>query len=164
MYTAVLRSHKTAGELKECKGMKTTIVLEVRYAETDMMGIMHHSRYYPWFEAARTEFIKQAAGLSYSEMERMGILLPLTETGAKYYDGLRYEERAEVECSLCGLSAARCSFAYKVRRLSDGKITTDGFTRHGFVNRDFVPINLKKKFPQLYERLEKIVNTDEENR
>lgn len=33
--------------------------LTVRYAETDMMGIVHHSRYYPWFEVARTDFIKK---------------------------------------------------------------------------------------------------------
>lgn len=142
--------------------MKTVIELEVRYAETDMMGIMHHSRYYPWFEAARTEFIKQA-GISYSEMEKMGVLLPLTETGAKYYDGLRYEERAEVECTLCELSVARCGFAYKVRRLRDGKITTTGITRHGFVDRNFAPINLKKKFPELYEKLSALVSSGGEN-
>lgn len=34
--------------------------LTVRYAETDMMGIVHHSRYYPWFEVARTDFIKKS--------------------------------------------------------------------------------------------------------
>ena len=33
--------------------------LVVRYAETDMMGIVHHSRYYPWFEQARTDFVKK---------------------------------------------------------------------------------------------------------
>lgn len=46
--------------------------LTVRYAETDMMGIVHHSRYYPWFEVARTDFIKKI-GMSYTEMEKMGI-------------------------------------------------------------------------------------------
>ena len=56
--------------------------LTVRYAETDMMGVVHHSRYYPWFEQARTDFIKET-GLTYSDMERMGILLPLIETGCK---------------------------------------------------------------------------------
>ena len=65
--------------------------LTVRYAETDMMGIVHHSRYYPWFEVARTDFIKKI-GMSYTEMEKMGIMLPLTETAAKYYYGLKYED------------------------------------------------------------------------
>lgn len=132
--------------------MQIKVTMEVRYAETDMMGIMHHSRYYPWFEVARTEFIKQI-GISYSEMEQMGILLPLTETGAKYYEGLKYEQRAEVSCELCELSVARCGFKYTVTRLSDGKLVNEGITRHGFVGNDFKPINLKKKFPELYEKL-----------
>ena len=31
--------------------------VEVRYAETDQMGIAHHSNYAVWFEVARTDFI-----------------------------------------------------------------------------------------------------------
>ena len=68
---------------------KSKTYLTVRYAETDMMGIVHHSRYYPWFEQARTDFIKET-GMSYSQMEKMGILLPLVETGARYLNGLTY--------------------------------------------------------------------------
>ncbi|MBQ8636388.1 MAG: acyl-CoA thioesterase [Clostridia bacterium] len=136
--------------------MTTTTLLEVRYAETDMMGIMHHSRYYPWFEVARTEFIKQV-GMTYSEMERMGVMIPLTETEAKYISGLRYEEKAEVSCTLFELSAARCGFKYVVKRLSDGKITTTGITRHGFVDSEFKAINLKKKFPEMYKRFESLL-------
>ena len=34
--------------------------VEVRYAETDQMGIAHHSNYAVWFEVARTDFIKAA--------------------------------------------------------------------------------------------------------
>ena len=40
--------------------------VEVRYAETDQMGIAHHSNYAVWFEVARTDFIK-AVGISYTE-------------------------------------------------------------------------------------------------
>ena len=69
--------------------------LRVRYAETDRMGLVHHSRYYPWFEIARGDFIKQS-GMSYRAMEEAGVLLPLTETGAKYLDGLKYDEEAVI--------------------------------------------------------------------
>ncbi len=137
--------------------MTTKTVLEVRYAETDRMGIMHHSRYYPWFELARGDFIKQI-GISYSKMEKMGVMMPLTESGAKYIDGLKYEESAEVSCTLFELSPARCGFRYSIKRILDGKITTAGITRHGFVESEtFKPINLKKKFPDLYEKLEKLL-------
>ena len=41
--------------------------IRVRYAETDAMGIVHHSRYYPWFELARDEYVK-SLGFKYSQM------------------------------------------------------------------------------------------------
>ncbi len=43
--------------------------VEVRYAETDQMGIAHHSNYAVWFEVARTDFIK-AVGISYTDVEK----------------------------------------------------------------------------------------------
>ena len=57
--------------------------VEVRYAETDQMGIAHHSNYAVWFEVARTDFIK-AAGISYTDVEKEGIITPLTSLECKY--------------------------------------------------------------------------------
>ena len=47
--------------------VSTTTVI-ARYAETDQMGIVHHSVYPIWYEAARSDFCKKA-GLPYSKME-----------------------------------------------------------------------------------------------
>ena len=126
--------------------------LTVRYAETDMMGIVHHSRYYPWFEVARTDFIKKS-GISYTEMEKMGVMLPLTETGAKYLYGLKYEDEVMITCRLMKLSVARCEFNYEVYKLPEMKLMSTGKTCHGFVGSDFTPINLKKTHPDLWEKL-----------
>lgn len=40
----------------------------VRYAETDRMGIVHHSNYPIWYEIARNDYIKMF-GISYTDME-----------------------------------------------------------------------------------------------
>ncbi len=134
--------------------------LTVRYAETDMMGIVHHSRYYPWFEVARTEFIKNS-GMSYSQMEKNGILLPLTETGAKYHAGLCYEDEVLIKCKLKKLTVARCEFEYEVYKLPEMKLMTEGRTAHGFVNSEFVPINLKKTDVELWNKLSELVYKEE---
>ena len=136
--------------------MITQTYLTVRYAETDMMGIVHHSRYYPWFEVARTEFIKES-GISYSEMEKMAVLHPLTQTGCNYIHGLRYEEEVMIKCSLAELSVARCRFNYEVYKLPEMKLMSTGHTCHGFVGKEFKPLNLKKSFPELWEKLSKLV-------
>ena len=63
--------------------MRSYISIEVRYAETDQMGVVHHSVYPVWFETARTRF-SQEMGVPYQEMERMGLMLPVRELSVKY--------------------------------------------------------------------------------
>ncbi len=130
--------------------------LTVRYAETDMMGIVHHSRYYPWFEIARGEFIKKI-GLTYSEMENMGILLPLTETHCKYIQGLTYEDEVIVTCRIEKLSVARISFLYEVIRKKDMKKVSEGKTVHGFVDKNMRPINMKKDYLDLWDKMAELM-------
>jgi acyl-CoA thioester hydrolase len=126
--------------------------LTVRYAETDMMGVVHHSRYYPWFEQARTDFIKET-GLTYSDMERMGILLPLIETGCKYLRSLTYEDEVLVTCRIEKLTVARIEFSYEVYKLPGMEKMSEGRTLHGFIDKDFKPLNLKKTYPELWEKI-----------
>lgn len=130
--------------------------LTVRYAETDMMGIVHHSRYYPWFEIARGQFIKKI-GLTYSEMENMGILLPLTETHCKYIQGLTYEDEVIVTCRIEKLSVARISFLYEVIRKKDMKKVSEGKTVHGFVDKNMRPINMKKDYLDLWDKMAELM-------
>ncbi len=126
--------------------------LTVRYAETDMMGIVHHSRYYPWFEQARTDFIKKS-GYTYSGLEKMGILLPLTETQCRYLYGLKYEDEVVVTCKIDKLTVARIEFSYEVYKLPEMKKMSEGKTKHGFIDRDFKAINLKKTYPEVWKSL-----------
>ena len=50
------------------RGLTTESAVTVRYAETDQMGVAHHSVYPVWFEVARTDWIK-ALGTTYSQLE-----------------------------------------------------------------------------------------------
>ncbi len=54
----------------------TTKTVTVRYSETDQMRFVHHSNYLKYFELARLEWISEM-GISYAEMERDGILMPV---------------------------------------------------------------------------------------
>ena len=130
--------------------------LTVRYAETDMMGIVHHSRYYPWFEVARSDFTKEC-GMSYSDMEKAGVYTPLIETGAKYIQGLTYDDEVLIECQLSKLSIVRCEFSYKVYKLPEMVLCTEGRTSHAFTDKNLKPVNLKKKFPQIWDNIQKSI-------
>ena len=129
--------------------------LTVRYVETDKMGIVHHANYYPWFELARGEFIKKI-GMKYSDMEGLGIMMPIVESYCKYYEGAKYEDEIIVQTSIEEISAVKVIFNYKVIREHDGKLLAKGKTTQTFIDKGFKIINLKKKYPALLEKMLKL--------
>lgn len=114
--------------------MKSTISFRVRYQETDQMGIVHHSVYFIWFEAGRTEWMRER-GLAYRECEEQGWLLPLVESGAKYLKPAHYDDIVEVETVLLSGQGVLFEFQYTVRR--GEQILATGFTKHVCVDKNY---------------------------
>ncbi|AKA68598.1 acyl-CoA thioesterase [Clostridium scatologenes] len=129
--------------------------LTVRYVETDKMGIVHHSNYYPWFELARGDFIKKI-GMKYSEMESLGIMMPLVESYCKYYEGAKYEDEVIIETSIEKITPVKVVFNYDVIRELDGKLLAKGKTTQTFIDKDFKIVNLKKKYSDLWEKMQQL--------
>jgi len=125
----------------------------VRYAETDKMGIVHHSNYLIWFEAGRTDFIK-GCEISYSEMEERGVLIPLAESSCKYILPAKYEEELIIKTWVKELSPVKVKFNYSVIRENDQKEIAKGSTLHVFINENFKIINLKKTHEDIFEKLQ----------
>lgn len=127
--------------------------LTVRYAETDQMGIVHHSVYPIWYEAGRTDYIKMF-GISYTEMEAADVMMPLINLTCHYGIPAKYEDVVVVETRATKLSAAKMVLYYEVKRKSDGVLLGSGTTEHGFVDsKTFKPINVKKKLPELFAKI-----------
>ncbi|NLY97000.1 MAG: acyl-CoA thioesterase [Clostridiaceae bacterium] len=124
----------------------------VRYAETDQMGIVHHSHYPVWFEAARTGFIK-SLGMSYSEVEKKGLLLPLSELYVKYRSGALYEDELTVSVHIEKLTGARVTFGYRVTRDKDCTLIAEGFTVHAFTDSNLCVVNVMKTHKEIYDML-----------
>lgn len=104
-----------------------TLPLEVRYAETDQMGVVHHAVYVVWMEAARVEFLKRL-GMPYHELERTGVRLPVVELGVTYRAAAEFGQVVEVSCELERVTSRGATFRYRVHR--DGRLLAEGFTRH----------------------------------
>lgn len=129
----------------------------VRYAETDKMGIVHHSVYPIWYELARTDLSKEA-GFPYSKMEENGIMTPLVELNCKYYSPATYDDDLIVTATVSKLTPARVVFSYEVFKEDNiDKPINTGYTVHAIVNKDMKPINTKKVFPEIYEAMEKMM-------
>jgi len=131
--------------------------LVVRYAETDQMGIVHHSNYPIWFEAGRTDFIKKA-GLPYSKIEESGFLLPLLKLQCNYKGFAKYEDEIVVKTSIKELTYTRVTFYYEVYKNGNQNPITLGETMHAWTNKDLKPLNLNKHNPELFAILKRVAN------
>ena len=108
--------------------------LDVRYYETDQMGIVHHSNYVKFFEVARTEWLR-AAGLTYAEMERRGVMMPIVEVQVKYRMPAYYDELISVRAFVDDMPMARMTFRYEIRG-EDGRDIASGLTTLGFIDKE----------------------------
>ena len=73
--------------------------IRVRYAETDQMGVVYHSNYFPYFESARAESIRQL-GYTYADMEKMGVFMPVVDVHCKYLRPALYDDLLTVKTIL----------------------------------------------------------------
>ncbi|HXN36156.1 MAG TPA: thioesterase family protein [Opitutaceae bacterium] len=109
----------------------------VRYAETDMMGIVYHANYLPWFEVGRTTLLK-GIGVPYRRLEEEGFRLPVLEIAAKYLRPALYDDTLEVVTTLRERPAIRIRLEYEVRRGDD--LLATGSSLHAFVDRQGRPV------------------------
>ncbi len=127
-----------------------------RYAETDQMGIVHHSNYAVWFEAGRTDFLKKA-GISNSSIEAKGALLPLYEMNCQFKSPAKYEDEILVVTKLSSLSRVRLQFSYEVVNADNSKLLATGETMHAWTTRELKPVNAEKIIPDIYSNLSGIL-------
>lgn len=138
--------------------MITESKIVVRYAETDQMGVVHHAVYPVWYEVARTDYVEEALGFHYAEMEKMGVMTPLADLHCRYFGSARYGEEILVRVRVSQLTPARIEFRYELFRHGEDKPFNTGETLHGWVDtKTFRPLNMKKKYPEIYEKIQSLM-------
>jgi acyl-CoA thioester hydrolase len=108
-----------------------TTEIRVRYAETDRMGVAHHSSYLLWFEVGRTGLMREG-GRSYRAMEESGLKLPVIECQVKFFAGAEYDDLLRIEAAVAELKSRVAVFAYRVTRGST--LLASGWTKHACVD------------------------------
>lgn len=107
----------------------------VRFVETDLMGVVHHTNYLRWFEMARVEYLR-AGGIDLNIMKEAGYLFPITDVQCKYKNSARFDDEYEVSAVLTEFSRAKLVFSYQVTRKTDGLIFVEGTSQNVFMNLD----------------------------
>jgi acyl-CoA thioester hydrolase len=113
----------------------------VRYAETDAMGIAHHSSFLLWMEMGRTEFMR-SFGFTYRELESLGVMLPVVELNVRYRRPTRYDDRLRIDTHVAEFSRVRIKMYYRIYREPDNELLAEGWTLHAIAGRDGRPVRL----------------------
>jgi acyl-CoA thioester hydrolase len=107
------RSREPERETRGVDGSRHTVEVTVRYAETDQMGRAHHGVYVVWCELGRTSMMRER-GVSYAEIERSGVLLPVTRLEVEYRAAAYYEETVRIETRVESARSRSVRFAYEI--------------------------------------------------
>lgn len=124
-----------------------TATVRVRYGETDQMGVVYHPNYLLYFETGRTELLR-AAGVAYSDLERSGVFLVVTEASLSYRSAARYDEELRIVTRVDHVGKATVGFAYRVLGPT-GKLLAEGRTVLASVNAAKNPVRLPRSVTEL---------------
>jgi acyl-CoA thioester hydrolase len=113
--------------------------IRVRFAETDAMGIVHHSRYIPYFEEARVEYLRHLDH-PYTLWREQGVDAAVLEVFVRYRQALRFDDQIDVHVLLAAVTRTTFQMAYLVTR--DGVVAATAVTVHGAVSSNGRPTRL----------------------
>ncbi|MCR6657436.1 MAG: acyl-CoA thioesterase [Opitutus sp.] len=109
--------------------IETRAQITVRYAETDMMGIVYHANYLPWFEVARTQLLREQ-GFPYRQLEADGYRIPVLEVSAKYVRPAVYDDTLTIVARISEPPSLRIAIEYQVLRGEE--LLATGRSSHAF--------------------------------
>lgn len=105
----------------------TTIRHRVDYSETDQMGVVYHARYLVWLDVARTEHLR-SAGMSYRELETLGIRMMVSNLSIRYRKAARYDDAVRVRTWVRERASRRVTFGYAVEHDESGALLATATT------------------------------------
>ncbi|XQY93670.1 YbgC/FadM family acyl-CoA thioesterase [Metabacillus sp. HB246100] len=128
--------------------------IEVRYAETDQMGVVYHANYLIWMELGRTKLI-QDLGFTYAGMEAQGIISPVIDLDISYKKPLKYGETAMVHTWIEEYNGMKSVYGYEIYTPT-GELAVQATSSHVCVHKEtFRPVKFRKLFPDWHEAYEK---------
>ena len=129
--------------------------IEVRYAETDQMGVVYHANYLVWLEIGRTHLINEL-GFSYAGLEKDGYISPVTNVNIDYRLPVTYGDKVKVRTWIAKYGKLRTTYGYEIV-LPDGRISSTATTDHVVVKKEnFRPVSLAKIAPDWDARYKEI--------
>ena len=123
--------------------------VKIFYKDVDQMGVVYYSRYFEYFEEARTELLA-SIGLGVTDVEKKGIMLPVISSHCDYLKGARFEQNIIIRASISTEPRSKLQINYSVFIENEKEPIATGYTDHAFVNDRGVAVRAPK---MILERL-----------
>jgi acyl-CoA thioester hydrolase len=111
------------------------LTIRVRYAETDSGGLLHHSRYFVYFEMGRTELLRQM-GIRYRDLEARNILFVIAKAACQFRAPARYDDEVRLITRVDRVTRARIEHTYEMFRVEDCRLVCTAQTTLACVDRE----------------------------
>ena len=116
------------------------------------MGVVHHSNYLRYFEVARLEWLTQL-GVSYAEMERAGVMMPVIEANIQFKTPARFEDTLRVHIHLDAVPLVKMRFDYRVYN-QHNVLVCEAMTTLAFMRSDSrKPMRCPAQFQAVFKKV-----------
>ena len=127
--------------------------IKIYYKDIDQMGIVYYSRYFEFFESARTELLS-SIGIAVKDIEKNDIFLPVVKATCDYRKSAKFEDELTIISSISEIPTARLNIDYEVLT-HDKSVIANGSTMHGFIDKSGKP---KRPPVFLVEKIKTLIN------
>lgn len=112
--------------------IKSEHFLDVRYYETDQMGIVHHSNYIRYFECGRNAMLKEM-DMPMEKIEASGVMMAVVAVDAKYKVPARLGDTLRVVSIIDAPPTAKVLVKTEIYNQNDQLVCTGSVTL-GFID------------------------------
>lgn len=136
--------------------MISTKEIDLRYSDTDQMGVIYHANYFTFFMQGRTKFLKDL-GYDYLTFEEKGYIYPVRDVSCTFLKSITLGEKVHVETQIHKFSKIKTEYYHEIKN-DKGDLKAKGYTTVVCVNREtLIPTRMDGVFPEVYNRYMEII-------
>ena len=122
---------------------------KVKYYETDMQGIVHHSNYLRYLENAREELIEDFLGMTSQNFDEIGIFYVIREAETKFIYPIRFGDNLSINVKLTAYNGVKLTHEYEF--VVDWNIHATAKTVMVSIDKEsFKPFSVRKKHTEIH--------------
>jgi len=125
------------------KYLRVTTELNIRFSETDAMGVVWHGNYFKFFEDVREHFGLKY-GIDYLKIAENGYFIPIIHSEIQYKSPIYYGQKAQIMADMHYSKAAKMCFSYTIINLTSQQIATQGNTTQVYIDSQSRELILNK--------------------